>query len=100
MKFRRRREPLEVIEAEQFRLGHEPYPAPLQRVLIDQANHDHVLCVYGEQPKKRAIKGYAVKTPGGDWWVVHDGDWIFAENGGHYAYSDARWNELYEPVEE
>lgn len=101
MKFRERPKPLEIIEAEQFLLTRRPYPAAMQRVWVDKRNPNKVLSANEQKPSKPAIKGYAVKTLGGDWLVVEYGDWIVTyADGSHFAFASDRFEAVYEPLEQ
>lgn len=102
MKFRRRPEAPEIIEAEQFRLGHEPYPAGVIPVWLDKRDLEKVLCPVRPkyehlEPSKPAVEGLGVATLYG-WLVVHDGDWVVTyADGGHMVFSPERFEAVYEP---
>lgn len=101
MKFRKKPEPPEYVEAEQF-LGVEPYPNGVIPVWLDKRDPDKVLCPVrrGYVPGKPAVEGLGVAILY-DWLAVKYGDWIVTyADGSHFAFSPDRFEAVYEPVED
>lgn len=97
MKFRKR--PI-VIEAEQFLLGSESYPAGVEPVWVDQFDDGLVLCAYEDTPSKPGNVAFGIRTLEG-WHVVKHGDWIITGvKGERYPCKPDIFEATYEPVEE
>ena len=94
-----RKKPI-VIEAEQFLLGVEPYPAGIESVWVDQYDDNLVLCAYDEEPSRPGNVAFGMRTREG-WYVVRHGDYILTGiEGEKYPCKHSIFKATYEKVEE
>src|SRR5262245_37163596 len=92
-----RKKPI-VVDAEQFRLAHKPYPAGVVPIVVDQ-DEGHFIGLYNPiLAEQRGKVAFDLEQDAG-WVVATDGSWIVTgTRGERYAVKAEVFEEIFERV--